>query len=337
MIRRANVVITMIPLAVAACHLASAQQPPTTTLTIDLANVVEYQEDIYDPVKFARNGSITPSAGIGSGGAIANFVVVTVIGDIVAVNGQPAKGVYAGRTRVLNANPTPVPGQAIADVTRTAMREHMFEILQSDGTPIGSIMSLGFSGGSPPPGQPSAERANWVIAGGTGAFLGARGQVEGVGNSGRAASMAEDPANRRLNGGNPSRYILHIIPMTVPQIVTTPNGPAITHSSDFSLVNASKPAVAGETLSLFATGLGPVRGVVTGQPFPSNPLAAINSPVGVTVNGVPAEVLASVGYPGAVDGYQVNFQVPSETAKGPAVVQVSAAWIMGATVSITVQ
>lgn len=337
MIRRANVVITMIPLAVVACHLASAQQPPSTTLTIDLGNTVEYQDDIYDPVKFARSPNVTPSLGIGSSGAIANFVVVTLMGDIVAVNGQPAKGLYAGRTRVLNANPTPVPGQAIADVTRTAMREHIFEILQPDGTPVGTIMAMGFSGGNPPPGQASTERANWAILGGTGAFLGARGQVEGTGSAGRAASMAEDPANRRLNGGNPNRYFLHIIPMTVPQIVTTPKGPAITHSSDFSLVNASKPAAAGEILSLFASGLGPVRGVVTGQPFPSSPLAVINSPVGVTVNGVPAEVLAAVGYPGAVDGYQVNFRVPSETAKGPAAVQVSAAWIMGAPVSITVQ
>jgi hypothetical protein len=255
----------------------------------------------------------------------------------VAVNGQPAKGLYAGRTRVLNANPTPVPGQAIADVTRTAMREHIFEILQPDGTPVGTIMAMGFSGGNPPPGQASTERANWAIAGGTGAFLGARGQVEGTGSAGRAASMAEDPANRRLNGGNPSRYILHIIPMTVPQIATTANGPAITHSSDFSLVNASKPAAAGEILSLFASGLGPVRGVVTGQPFPSNPPAPVNSPVQVIVNGSPAEVLGAAGYPGSVDGYQVNFLVPADTAKGLATIQVSAAWITGTAMSITVQ
>ena len=337
MIRRANVVITIIPLAVVACHLASAQQPPSTTLTIDLGNTVEYQDDIYDPVKFARNPNVTPSLGIGSSGAIANFVVVTLIGDIVAVNGQPAKGLYAGRTRVLNANPTPAPGQAIADVTRTAMREHIFEILQPDGTPVGTIMAMGFSGGNPPPGQASTERANWAILGGTGAFLGARGQVEGMGSAGRAASMAEDPANRRLNGGNPNRYFLHIIPMTVPQIVTTANGPAITHSNDFSLVNASKPAAAGEILSLFATGLGPVQGVVTGDTFPSNPPAPVNSPVQVIVNGNTAEVIGAVGYPGSVDGYQVNFRVPPDARKGTASVQVTAAWITGTPVSITVQ
>jgi len=217
------------------------------------------------------------------------------------------------------------------------MREHIFEILQPDGTPVGTIMAMGLSGGNAPPGQPSTERANWAIAGGTGAFLGARGQVEGTGSAGRAASMAEDPANRRLNGGITNRFVAHIVPMTVPQIVPTAAGPAITHSSDFSLVNASKPAAAGEILALFATGLGPAHGVVTGDPFPSNPSASVNSPVQVLVNGNAAEVIGAVGYPGSVDGYQVNFRVPSDTPKGTASIQVTAAWISSTPVSIAVQ
>ena len=332
MIGRANICTTVVLVAVAVCHLALAQQPPTMTLSVDLGNTVQYQGDIYDPAKFARNPDITPPS-VG----LVNFGVDTYIGDIVSVNGQPAKGLYAGRSQAIQAFPNPQPGQAIADVMRVSIRQHIFEILQPDGTPIGTIMAMGFSGGSPPPGQPSTERANWAIAGGTGAFLGARGQVEGTGTSGRVASVAEDPANRRLNGGNPNRYILHIIPMTVPEIMTTANGPAITHSSDFSLVTASKPAAAGELLSLFATGLGPVRGVVTGQPFPSNPPAAVNSPVQVTVNGKAAEVIGAVGYPGSVDGYQVNFRVPSDAVKGLATIQVSAAWISSAPVGIPVQ
>jgi hypothetical protein len=339
MIRRADVVMKLIPLAALACNLASAQQPSTTTLIIDLGNAVEYQGDIYDVGKFARNPNTTPSAGLTSSGAVANFAVATLIGDIVAVNGQPAKGLYAGRSRVINASPTPVSTQAIADVTRISIREHVFEILQPDGTPIGTIMAMGLTGGNPPPGQPSTERANWAIVGGTGAFLGARGQVEGgpAGCGGRAASMAEDPANRRINGGGVGQCVLHIIPVTVPQIVTTANGPAITHSSDFSLVNASKPAATGEILALFAMGLGPVRGVVTGDPFPSNPSASVNSPVQVLVNGNPAEVIGAVGYPGSVDGYQVNFRVPSDIPKGTVSIQVTAAWISSSPVSIAVQ
>jgi uncharacterized protein (TIGR03437 family) len=55
------------------------------------------------------------------------------------------------------------------------------------------------------------------------------------------------------------------------------------------------------------------------------------------VNGTAAEVLAAVGYPGAVDGYQVNFRVPPGTTKGTVSIQVSAAWIAGAPISIPVQ
>ena len=57
--------------------------------------------------------------------ALGVFFVVTLIGDIRAVNGHPAKGTYVGGTRVINTNPSPMAdsGVAIADVTRTAMRE----------------------------------------------------------------------------------------------------------------------------------------------------------------------------------------------------------------------
>ena len=134
------------------------------------------------------------------------------------------------------------------------------------------------------------------------------------------------------------RWVLHIIPMSRPEIVATPAGPAVTHASDFSVVTVSKPATPGETLSLFATGLGPTRpGVDPGQPFPAKPLAIVNSPVDVTVNGKSVEVLGAVGYPGSLNGYQVNFRLPPDTAAGTATIQLSAAWIEGAAVTIAVQ
>jgi len=332
MIRKSNVIgMAILSIAIRG-DFAQSQSPLPTTLVIDLQNVVEYQSDIGDPQKFATNPNLTPSV------VYKNFGVATLLADIVAVNGQPAKGLYAGRSRSIVASVAPSAGGAIADVTRTAIREHIFEILKIDGTPVGTIISLGFSGGPPPPGTPSAERANWAIVGGTGAFLGARGQVGGTGGLARAASMAEDPINRRTYGGGAYSIIIHVIPMSVPQIVNTANGPAVVHSSDFTPVSASRPAAGGELISLFATGLGPtVPQVDPGQSFPANPLAAVNSPVTVTVNGKPAEVLAAVGYPGSVDGYQINVRVPPNTAKGLATIQVGAAWIAGAPVSIAVQ
>jgi uncharacterized protein (TIGR03437 family) len=150
--------------------------------------------------------------------------------------------------------------------------------------------------------------------------------------------MTEDPANRRRNGGGRIKFVLQVIPMSAPQIVATASGPAVTHSSDFSLVTASKPAAAGEILSLCATGLGPVRpNAGPANPFPGSPLAIVNSPVDVTVNGRPAEVLSAVGFPGAVNGYQVNFRLPPDAARDTGTIRVSAAWIASSPVSIAVQ
>jgi hypothetical protein len=205
-------------------------------------------------------------------------------------------------------------------------------------------MTMGLASGSPtPPGPPAAAR-NDAIVGGTGAFFGARGQ-EGQRNAlltgaipERATSITEDPSKRRQNGGGHILYALYLIPMERPEIAISTNGPAVTHASDFSMVTASKPATAGEILSLFATGLGPTRASLTpGQPFPSSPLALVNSPIDVTVNGKSAEVLAAVGYPGSVDGYQVNFRVPPGISPGAATIQITTAWIPGAPVSITVK
>jgi uncharacterized protein (TIGR03437 family) len=104
-----------------------------------------------------------------------------------------------------------------------------------------------------------------------------------------------------------------------------------------SLVTPANPAAPGELLYLFATGLGPtVPQVDLGQPFPLNPPSVVNSPVSVTVNGDAAQVVKAVGFPGAVDGYQVDFRVPPNTANANAKIQVIAAWIPSAVVNMPV-
>ncbi len=326
--------------AAAFSQTAQAQALPPSILQIDVANNVLYDEDVSDVSRFATD----PNAAADSHGA-RNFNRAVGVADIVAVNGQPVKGTHVRSAVNVLLRTAPTPGQAIADTVRTGLAVFTFEILKSDGNPIGTIVTNGFAAGPAPPGAPLSATAgsNFVIAGGTGAFLGARGQMEMAANPPgvavqRGASITEDPASRRVNGGGTQRYIVHLIPMESPEIAVTPAGPAITHSNDFSLVTTSKPAAAGEILSLFAKGLGPViPGVDPGQPFPSSPLATVNSPVEVMVDGKPAEVLSAAGFPGAVDGYQVNFRLHSDTPRGLASIQVSAAWISGAAVSIPVR
>jgi uncharacterized protein (TIGR03437 family) len=315
-----------------------AQTLPPTVLEIDVENIVQYHEDTPDFSKFATISTITTPT------IPKDFGYFLIIGDIVAVNGRPAKGTFVNTTRTANLRPAPNPGQAIADVTRATVNNQAFEILDANGTLVGTIVTFGLGGaGVAPPGSPlEVTQGNNAIIGGTGAFLGVRGQsgqtITPQNIPQRQASMTEDPANRRINGGGKARFVQTVIPMFVAQIVSTPGGPAVTHSSNFTLVSASKPAAQGEILSVFMTGLGPTRpGVDPGRPFPANPLQTVNSPIQVSVNGEPAELLSAVGLPDTTDGYQLNFRVPPDTAKGSATIQVSAAWIPSAPVNIVVQ
>jgi uncharacterized protein (TIGR03437 family) len=190
-------------------------------------------------------------------------------------------------------------------------------------------MMHGLDGGTSPPGAPAiARQGNFAITGGTGAFLGMRGQfVSGPLVAGavatRSASVKEDPARRRINGGGKAIFVLHLIPMNRPEAT------AIFHA-DLSPVTAARPAR--------ATGLGPTRAVIgPGQPFPLDATQEVNSPVEVSVNGQSADVINKVGWPGLVDNYRLDFRVPDGTAPGTAAIQLTAAWIAGSLVNIPIQ
>ena len=87
-----------------------------------------------------------------------------------------------------------------------------------------------------------------------------------------------------------------------------------------------------------ATGLGPtIAGVDPGQPFPTDPILQVNSPVAVTVNGQATEVVNSFGWPGLVDTYRLDFRVPDGATAGTATIQLTAAWISGASVNIPIR
>jgi len=304
-----------------------------TILEIEVENLVQYSRDVTDLQKLATDPNRTTATA-----AARNFAMAVVVADIVAVNGKPAKGTWVSNQNTITLRLNPSPGQGIADTVRNVISNGVWEILQSDGTPIGSIMISGMGFGPLPPGAPTATaQGNFTITGGTGAFLGVHGQSGGV-PAPRQASMTEDPANRRIHGGSSSRSILNVIPMTRPEIVIIPSGPAVVHANDFSAVTTAKPARSGEILSMIATNLGPTRpGVNPGQPFPGSPPHVVNSPVEVTVNGQPAEVLYAGGYPGTTNTYQVNFRLPSGVAPGQATLQLAAAWIGAPEVRVAVQ
>jgi uncharacterized protein (TIGR03437 family) len=320
-------------------HAQIAFGQAATVLQVDVENIAYYVSDTTDFGKLATDASaISPEAS-------KNFATHIGVGDIVAVNGKPAKGAWFWRGATLNATQNPTPGQAIADTTRIYIVELVWEILQVDGTPIGTIMASGVTGGMPPPGSPLQQNlGNVAITGGTGAFLAVRGQA-GVSVSvnpqmrgGRQASVTEDPANRRTRDGGVLPWILYLIPGSSPQIVQTSEGPAVVHSSDFKIVSSGNPARPGEILTLFAKNLGPTRpGLQPGELFPADRTAIVNSPLEVRLNGTAAEVLYAGGVPQTSDTYQVNFAVPDTINAGTATVELRSAWIPSAQAQIAIR
>jgi hypothetical protein len=320
-----------------------AQAPGAVQLRIDIEKTVNYYRDITDYSKFAVDPGpkgVAPSMNFSGGVSLA---------DIVAVNGEPVKGTAFGQQVTVVSRPNAAPGQAIADVFSAGPIEWILEIQSATDTArdevgrpfsIGTIVVRGLAGDARPAGVPIVGGGNFAVIGGTGAFVGARGQAvfSPPTAPSRAASYGEDPANRRNFAGGAFRFWVNLIPMTRPEILVTPNGPAVVHSSNNSLVNAAAPAQAGELLTLYATGCGPTRPALDpGQQFQSSPLSTVQSPLRLTVNGIPAEVLYAGGYPGTDDTYHINFRMPPNVAPGSATLRLISAWIPGKEVPITVR
>ena len=153
---------------VLAAALATGQPAtsPPTILEVDYENLVEYQSDTSDLSKLATVPSPVPAV------PPKNFFYALSVGDIVAVNGQRAKGTIAAQAWSIGLSPTANPGDAIADIQRASLRYQTFEILKPNGTPIGTIVALGPNGGPPPPGAPLAQsggefgdcRGHWSVS-----------------------------------------------------------------------------------------------------------------------------------------------------------------------------
>jgi len=329
-----------VPALLATClPRAGAQAPTYSILHVEFVNATLYSRgycSISDRGKDSTKLPTVPGPPFGTAIGLA---------DIVSVNGQPVKGTAIANLYMGTVSPNMTPGTPIGDFQMIPAESWDLGLMNLDGTVIGTLHIDGAGSGPPPPGAPKEiTAASWTVTGGTGAFFGARGYFQAPQDSvspERRTTDCEDPAYRRVNadpGGNKRHPVLFLVPLAQPQVLTTLNGPAVVHASDNTPVTPGRPAKAGEILSLFASGLGPTKpGVDPGQPFPADPLQLVNSPVQVLVNGNAGEVLYAGGYPGAVDGYQVNFRLPDGTTPGQAALQLTSAWIAGPAVNIPVQ
>lgn len=106
-----------------------------------------------------------------------------------------------------------------------------------------------------------------------------------------------------------------VISESAPGIFLTSPEPAVLHQ-DGTLVSSASPARAGETISIFLTGLGDVNGdIAAGEAAPAPPLTARGTVQVQIGNQTIAPLFAGLA-PGFAGLYQVNVQVPQGLAGG---------------------
>ncbi|MFN7934941.1 MAG: hypothetical protein U0R19_16545 [Bryobacteraceae bacterium] len=317
----------------AVCRLPG--QTPVV-LDIDVSNTTAYYYDNFEPPKYGTNPNQMTT------GAVTNFYSFLNFGDLTAVNGEPAKGTWVARVVAFRMATSSVAGQMIGDMNRFGIAEFQIEVLRADGVVVGSIFMQGQNFGPATPGAPTVSNGGaFAVVGGTGAFLGARGQMttapSRTGGGARNTSVQEDPSLRRTRPGGGQRLIIQLIPNQTPEFAMEGGEPQVFHA-DFTRVSAASPARAGETLLAMVKGLGATTPALdAGASFSSDPLSTAIAPVSVVVNGNATPALTQVGWPGTTDSYRVDFRVPDDTRPGAAVLRLRAAWVPGAETRIAVR
>jgi len=98
------------------------------------------------------------------------------------------------------------------------------------------------------------------------------------------------------------------------------------------IVSAAAPAAGGETVEIYATGLGPVSNTpADGSPAPSSPPASDEITPVVTIGGVNAQISFAGLAPGLAGLYQMNVVVPQGLPSGPATLTLAAGPLIGNT------
>lgn len=290
-------------------------------LTIDVENHVLYRNQVFDAALLGKTTTATTA------GPQIPFVNGINIGDIVAINGKPVKGIWSSSfTNTTPYRAAPQPGQFIADVDGAATFFCTWQIYDTNGNFLAMIRDSG------------AGQGHTIVGALAGFFaaIGTHTMNQTVPN--RVATSAEDPALRRTLGGGKLSATFYLYPKVRPAVLVTGNGPAVSHM-DYSPVTNASPARPGETLILAATGLGTVKpdflppGAVT---FSGPPYQEVSGPVSVVFNGKELPVISKIGWPGEKTVYWVDFQVPADASAGTATLGLIATWIPGPTVSIPV-
>jgi len=124
-----------------------------------------------------------------------------------------------------------------------------------------------------------------------------------------------------INNSAASNAVTELVNLTTPGVLTqTANGLGyglIQHTADFSLVTKAHPAVAGETVAVYLTGLGAVNpAVADGSAGPTSTLSKATNTISADISGTTATVGFAGLTPGAAGLYQINLTIPTGLTAG---------------------
>src|SRR5215472_17410654 len=124
-----------------------------------------------------------------------------------------------------------------------------------------------------------------------------------------------------------------------PGIFTYKGNFAIAEAADYSLIGPDNPAIPGQPLTLYVTGLGPLTlDMNDGYGSPTQPpFAQTIDPFDVIVDGEKCSVFFSGLAPGFVGLYQVNFYVPRDAANGDLSIFIQSPYATSATGTLPVR
>lgn len=299
--------------------LVWGQAAPEIATNVQLENMVFYLDQHGDATRIGTLPGPAPTdPQLGS--ALRRYVIIA---DVASVGGKPAAGAFLAHGLAAGTN--------IADYSRNQMHHMVIEIMTPDRVQVGALYGFWLGAGGSAPGAPSGAGVLAVL-GGTGAYVGVRGQGANVASSNlRTASMMEDPRLRRVNGGGRLNLGLHLSGAVLAEVMS------VSHAG-FTPVTASQPARSGEILIVQVKAGWPVRPPLeAGRVFAEDPLHAVAIPVEAALNDLSAEVVNVVGWPGARDRYRVDVRVPAGLAPGTAKLQVNGAYLPGVAFSLPVE
>jgi uncharacterized protein (TIGR03437 family) len=130
-----------------------------------------------------------------------------------------------------------------------------------------------------------------------------------------------------MNNGVLSNVVTELVNPTIPGVYTNPSGgiyAAAVDTNSATIVTPSKPAKPGDTIEVFATGLGTAYPpVADGAAPPISPLSPTVNTIQADVDGTNATVLFAGLAPTLAGLYQINVTIPSTITAGDHALNIS--------------